>query len=64
MPLNTGTCSIYIALALAGAAAIMSTPGQAECARQTLHFLLSTAAPEAGAMAGAIGANPDSFASP
>ncbi|HTB46103.1 MAG TPA: hypothetical protein VK741_20955 [Acetobacteraceae bacterium] len=64
MSFNTGTCSIYLALALAGAAAIMSTPGQAVWARQTLQFLLSTAAPEAGAMAGAIGAKPDSFVSP
>jgi hypothetical protein len=64
MPFNTGTCSIYVALALAGAAAVLSTPGQAVCARDTLQFLFSTSAPEAAEMAGAIGANPDSFVSP
>lgn len=61
---KANTCIACLALTLAATAAIMSTPGQPEGTYEILQFLLSTAAPEAAAMAGAIGENPDSLLPP
>jgi hypothetical protein len=61
---SAGGCSTYIALTLAAIAAIMSEPGRAADTYQDLQSLLSIAAPEAGAMAGAIGSKPDSLLLP
>jgi len=49
---------IYIALALATFAAIMSVESPT-APRGLAHFLLLTSAPEAAATAGAIGEDPD-----
>ena len=64
MPSKTDGCSAYIALALAATAAIMSAPGQADNTGQVLQVLFSTAAPNAAALAGAIGDNPQSLMPP
>ncbi len=63
MPIKVGDCGTYIAVTLAAAAAIMSAPGQAKDPYHIGRFLLSTAAPEADAMAGAIGDDPESLLS-
>jgi hypothetical protein len=64
MPSKTYGRSVYIALALAATAAIMSAPGQADNTGQILQLLFSTAAPDAAAIAGAIGDNPQSLMPP
>ncbi len=63
MPPRTGGCITYVALTLAAAAAIMSAPGRAGNTYRILQFLASTAAPEAAAMAGAIGEDPEALLS-
>jgi hypothetical protein len=64
MPSIARNCSTYIALTLAAATAVISTPGQAEATYQKLQWLLLMAAPEAAAVAGAIGERSDTFVSP
>lgn len=65
MASESGNCSTYIALALAAATAIVSLPGQADATYQALQWMLSAnAAPEAAALAGAIGAKPEALLPP
>jgi hypothetical protein len=64
MPSKTDSCSAYIALALAAASAIQSAQGQADNTGQALQLLFSAAAPDAAAIAGAIGDNPQSLLPP
>lgn len=64
MPFKTDGCSTYIALVLAATAAIMSAPGRTADAHQILQFLVSSAAPEATVIAGAIGDDTRTFVAP
>ena len=50
-------CITYVALVLAALAAVLSAPGGADDAHRITQFLVSTAAPEASAIAGAVGEN-------
>jgi hypothetical protein len=61
----SGNCSTYIALTLAAMAAIMSAPGQTrEMFKELPGLLVSSAAPEAAALAGAIGERPEAVLPP
>jgi hypothetical protein len=65
MPSKSGDCSTFVALALAAAAAVVSIPRQTGATYQTLQRLLSAnTAPEAAALAGAIGARPEALLPP
>jgi hypothetical protein len=50
-------CITYVVLVLAALAAVLSAPGGADDAHRITQFLVSTAAPEASAIAGAVGEN-------
>jgi hypothetical protein len=65
MPTTADDRTIYVALALAAVAAIMSVPSHNAGASHKLQELLSMSAEiEAGAMAGAIGDDPTILMSP
>jgi hypothetical protein len=59
MPSAVDSGTVYVTLVLAAAAAIMSSPARpGETARKLQWLLLTSAAAEAEAMAGAIGEDP------
>lgn len=65
MPFGADGCGLYVALALAAAAAVMSAAPKTGAALQEFQsLLLASVAPEADATAGAVGANPDFPVSP
>jgi hypothetical protein len=51
--------TLCVALILAAAAAVLSTPGETDHAYQTLHWLMASVGQEAADLAGAIGENPE-----
>jgi hypothetical protein len=56
--------TICVALVLATAAAVLSVPGETNRTYQTLRWLHVNFGPEAAALAGAIGKNPEIMLAP
>jgi hypothetical protein len=64
LPGKVEQCAICLAVVLAAAAAIMSGAGGSDKIQRLKQWLLLSTAPEAAAIAGAIGEDPEVFRAP